>query len=360
MNIEDAGFDIRHMMIWAYGSGFPKSHDISKALDRKRDDRDSILIVTTFMAEAAERLGISRADIDQHMGTSDMGGWWLSRLRHRCQCPKPDQWERLVDFLKLSSDIHPPISLDGESFTFEDVAREVHRLNERKGEVGEAWLDRPVLGSEVKTDTTKARPGFSGAAHSGDGANATREVDITAPATDAAKEWEGWGTALKPAIEPIVLARKPIPTITTAENVLRHGTGALNIDASRVPGGRWPSNLLIDGSPEALSMFPMEGGESASRFFYVPKPDKVERGKFNLHPTVKPVDLMKYLVTLVTPPGGIVLDPFVGSGTTLMACKWLGFKCLGVEREAEYLPWLVKRVASVTQRPLDLFTEEDQ
>lgn len=249
-----------------------------------------------------------------------------------------------------------------------------------------------------------------------------------------AATWEGWGTALKPALEPITLARKPLSG-TVAGNVLAHGTGALNIDDCRVPAepmqpntgsgglprrredeqrgpgivsqpheaGRWPANLIHDGSHEVVSLFPAQAGAaapvhrrggdkfrnsygafagkdneggssfhgdggSAARFFYVPKASRSDRnegcegmerkpllwssgtqnpGSFqsegtdkssqNNHPTVKPTALMGYLCRLVTPAGGVVLDPFMGSGSTGKAAMREGFSFIGCELNAEYL-----------------------
>lgn len=216
-----------------------------------------------------------------------------------------------------------------------------------------------------------------------------------------AKQWEGWGTALKPAQEPIAVARKPISEKTVAANVLEHGTGALNIDECRVsiddingqswgmtkntndtpqvvnPEGRWPANFIHDGSDEVLELFPdskgamgnVKGTEkpkqgtrcygdyglrpaqkirgdsgSAARFFYCAKTSKSERGAFNDHPTVKPITLMSYLVRLITPPKGIVLDPFMGSGSTALACIQDGFHFIGIEREEKYFDIACKRI----------------
>jgi site-specific DNA-methyltransferase (adenine-specific) len=294
------------------------------------------------------------------------------------------------------------------------------------------------------------------------------ETDITAPATDAARQWSGWGTALKPAHEPIVVARKPLVG-TVAGNVLAYGTGALNIDGCRVGSdggttkgnppkgksngvygdglngacdivplnaGRWPANLVFthaadcaeacaDGCPVAeldgqsgvsksgaagkkgSSGFadgydgdysvPYGDTGGASRFFtvtewdpiadvapfrYVAKPSKRERNagldglpgkreadrakadgvggdnprnrsnaaKVNHHPTVKPVALMRWLVRLVTPPGGTVLDPFAGSGTTLIAATLEGFDAIGIEMTDDYLPIIEGRVAWAEQQ----------
>jgi DNA modification methylase len=292
--IEDAGFEIRDSLMWIYGTGFPKSHDVSKG-------------------------------IDQQLGAQ----------------------------------------------------REV--LERRKVAVG--------------FDTEKQ----------GGGGWSAGEVVITAPATDAAREWEGWGTALKPAFEPIVLARKPLSEGTVAANVLKWRTGALNIGACRIgneprtnapagnkPGGnsynmsvagmpddavgrevagRWPANVVHDGSAEVIEAFPARawqllthhkragkqnigtfeirdrtgehanfGGDSgsAARFFYSAKASKADRAG-SKHPTVKPVSLMQWLCRLVTPPGGVVLDPFAGSGTTGAAAVLEGFRVVLCEREAEYV-----------------------
>jgi site-specific DNA-methyltransferase (adenine-specific) len=256
------------------------------------------------------------------------------------------------------------------------------------------------------------------------------ELAVTAPATADAARWHGWGTALKPAHEPIVVARRPLAG-TVAANVLEHGTGALNIDGCRVgtdggtrgatagpqgavygdglngafgkpvPGlGRWPANLVLthapdcadggpcaDGCPAAAldeqsgvlksgvfaphhadngkaagtysamtgrerttSTYGDQGG--ASRFFptfrYQPKAGRSERPTVDgvTHPTVKPLALMRWLVRLVTPPGGVVLDPFLGSGTTAQAARDEGFRCIGVELEEAHLPLIVTRLAS--------------
>lgn len=193
--------------------------------------------------------------------------------------------------------------------------------------------------------------------------------------TEIAKNWEGWSTNLKPAHEPIILARKPLDG-TVAENVTKWGCGALNIDACRVgktggvkivdfdkakpknyfgksllngkkvklDKGRWPTNVMLD--QKALRMLKVQR-ESATRFFYVPKPSVKEKGEYNHHDTVKPLELMKYLCRLVTPPGGTVLDPFAGSGTTLLAAKLEGFSAIGIELEDKYCEIIRKRMAEI-------------
>lgn len=232
---------------------------------------------------------------------------------------------------------------------------------------------------------------------------------------DDAKRWAGWGTALKPAHEPIVVARKPLAG-TVAANVLAHETGALNIDACRVAGepvptfdrmagdrsradyrtgtgvrdggstniGRWPTNVVLDDvaavaldeqsqgrmhgagharaairQAEHPGLFGLAGGDGhrygdsggASRFFpvfrYQAKASTRERPKVDgiAHPTVKPLELMRWLVRLVTPADGIVLEPFAGSGTTLEAAVAEGMRCIGIEQSADYLPLIAERMA---------------
>lgn len=309
--IEDAGWEIRDTVMWVYGSGFPKSHNVSKAIDKAA--------------------GVKRRDLG----------------------PNPNKIGRTQD-------------MRGGNFMTHIVVDDV-------------------------SDHTR----------------------ITAPATDEAKQWDGWGTALKPAWEPIIVARKPLIG-TVAQNVLEYGTGAINIDGcrvgttKRVPGilsttenqvfgkglgsycqtgeesghnpniGRWPANLIHDGSDEVVELFPESRGQqgnvkgtenstpakntygkyertpslkrddsgSAARFFYCAKSSKKDRGENNSHPTVKPTDLMRYLVRLVTPPKGIVLDPFMGSGSTGKAAKLEHFSFIGIELEQESFDTAKQRIES--------------
>lgn len=200
-------------------------------------------------------------------------------------------------------------------------------------------------------------------------------IERTRATSECARLWEGWGTALKPALEPITVARKPLSG-TVAETVLAHGTGALNIDGCRVrdgsetggekpvyaanhgnavygagmgggawanTDGRWPANLIHDGGEEVTGLL----GEAA-RFFYTPKADGTDRNEGtearNIHPSVKPTDLMQYLCRLVTPPGGTVLDPFMGSGSTGKAAQMEGFRFIGCERDPDYFAIAKARV----------------
>ena len=260
----------------------------------------------------------------------------------------------------------------------------------------------------------------------------TVSADITTPTTDEAKQWEGWGTCLKPANEPIVVARKPISEKTIAENVLKWGTGGLNIDGCRVgwkderdrkngwrasrsnddkneyssfksgsfgkqnEQGRFPANVILDeeagkildeqtgiltsgkmkqhiegGTYNVYSkMYPRyvetigdSGGasrfffnveqddlEDLIPFFYCAKASKKERGEGNTHPTVKPLKLISYLITLVTPPNGICLDIFEGSGTHALACIENGFKYIGFELDKHYFDIATKRISNHTEQ----------
>lgn len=284
--IEDAGFEIRDQLAWTYGSGFPKSHDISKAIDK---------------AAGAERKVVSE-------------GAPVKRM-----IPGADQAK------------HGHIKDNGREF--------------------------------VPT--------------------------ITEAATPEARQWEGWGTALKPAWEPICLARKPIEKPNIAANVLEHGTGAINVDGCRVgteggtraagtgkrtvgvfgnglndtpiepiDAGRFPANICHDGSEEVLAGFPDSNGQfkgrpatqprndegSAARFFYSAKAGPLDRIG-SAHATVKPVDLMRWLCRMITPPGGHILEPFAGSGTTGIAALAEGFDCTMIELEPDHHADIERKLA---------------
>ena len=340
VRIEDAGFEIRDMIAWVYGSGFPKSLDVSKVLDK-----------VAGAEREKKRIPYSQNVMQQGIG------------------------------------------------------------------VKRPWME------------AAAKAGY-------------HELQGDEPATEAARQWQGWGTALKPALEPITVARKPLAG-TVAANVLEWGTGALNIDGCRVATGdklgggatsghtaahegyrrpwmdnrdhlarhaekcaanvikaealgRWPANLIHDGSEEVLAGFPeasrqgspkitdcpsntFGGGskDSAARFFYCAKASKKDRDegmdgfelnyvarengfsdklsdtkkpRANNHPTVKPSDLMAYLCRLVTPPGGIVLDPFMGSGSTGKAAMREGFDFIGIEKDAGYFAIAQRRIEQAQQQ----------
>ena len=284
-----------------------------------------------------------------------------------------------------------------------------------------AGVKREVIGSKIGQPGYHLKPGGKAGEAYGSGINGHTADErlaasqITAPATPEAAQWDGWGTALKPAFEPVVLARKPLAEKTVAGNVLAHGTGAINVDACRIATedtlsfgsrkigtdsgiygtqepkgegkqhahGRWPANVLLDhhaaawvdeqsgitqsptstgrGAGGQNGMYSPIGGQGtvpapgdqggASRFFYTAKAPKRERPSYTTedgqtvqHSTVKPLAIMRWLLRLVTPPGGTVLDPFAGSGTTIEAALIEGFNPIGIEMEADYLPLIQQRI----------------
>ena len=339
VQIEDAGFEIRDLIAWVYGSGFPKSLDVSKAID-KLDASEAQQARRYRFTEWVRAAGLTAKQIDEATGTN-MGGHYTTAASQPA----------IMTLEHLDSVRH----LIGE------VPEWVERECEIRSVESENFKRREVVGP-TRRGAQAESTGRYGAW--GDG------ITPTSPATPAAQQWQGWGTALKPALEPITVARKPL-TGTVATNVLEHSTGAINVDGCRVGDrtGRWPANLIHDGSDEVVGLFPqtasgvpgvrrkvhdtnaMAGrlgltGEaeagygdsgSAARFFYCAKASKADRGEGNSHPTVKPTELMRYLCRLVTPPGGVVLDPFMGSGSTGKAAVLEGFRFIGIERETEYL-----------------------
>lgn len=376
--IEDAGFEVRDQIMWLYGSGFPKSLDVSKAID-KMDATEARRVRQLRFTEWMRGTGLSSARIDE-ITSMNMGGHYttaasqpavatrdhLEALRPYITATVPDWVEEMVD----------ERSVESENYKSREVLAVETRMNEPSGIVGVGQ------GERVQIDRK-----------------------ITAAHTDAARQWEGWGTALKPAHEPICVARKPLIG-TVAANVLAHGTGALNIDGCRVesPGedltreclghasavhegykrpnhetaekqvfgstdGRWPANLIHDGGDDVYRGFDLTSEEkvvalcadcgdkyqsnhagcawgwkkpngqlmgNAARFFYCAKASKSDRGPGNTHPTVKPLALMRYLLRLVTPPGGRSLDIFAGSGSTIVAGLQEGFIMTGIELTPEY------------------------
>ncbi|WP_159499411.1 site-specific DNA-methyltransferase [Microbacterium sp. 18062] len=185
-----------------------------------------------------------------------------------------------------------------------------------------------------------------------------RVVHQGAPVSNEAQQWEGWGTGLRPSFEPIIIARKPIPG-TVVDSVRMHGTGALHIDSARFgDDGRWPANAALD-TAQAESLDLLTGswrGVSASARFpifrYEHKPPGSERPRaFGVsHSTVKPLSLMRWLVRLITPPGGLVLEPFAGSGATIEAALEEGMRVVAIEKDASFIPLIASRIDRVEMR----------
>ena len=388
-----AGFEIRDVVAWVYGSGFPKSLDVSKAIDKQgggegmpENDRKAF---AAELREKREAAGVSR---------QELASWFPQYLE------VTKNWERQDVGFRVPSE--PDYQILVDRLGVSESWRIRVRLEDKRRLISEDLQDR-------RGDETVIGLGHSG-----------KEWAAT---TDAAKQWDGWGTALKPALEPITLARKPLEG-TVAGNVLKWHTGALNIDGCRVetsenlnggayaenlnggayaekghcaesqslrqgsgmnqpgktvgkefqqPQGRWPANLIHDGSDEAVAGFPHAKGQqgavgpqhgakksvnaygdygprdqfeprgdtgSAARFFYCAKASRSDRGEGNNHPTVKPTDLMRYLCRLITPPGGKILDPYLGSGSTGIAAQEEGFEFVGIERDEKYFQIARERI----------------
>jgi DNA modification methylase len=348
--IEDAGFEIRDSLHWIYGSGFPKGQDIAKSIDRKRGDHDQVLQVTAWLRAARDTAGWTTKRIDDVFGTNGMASHWTAIANKAASVPTMDQWNRLRDLMR---------------FDDTDILPLVAELNERKGTPGEAWERREVVGHRHSGLAEGGNSMFlRGTTQYEDGM-----VPVTAPASDLAQRWQGWNTALRPAHEPILLARRSTGFNTTVANVLEHGTGALNVDACRMGAtsaersGRWPTNVLFGhgmdctdgGDCQSDCPIPELGGEA--RFFpvfrYAAKASRSERPRLadgTAHTTVKPLSLIRWLIRLVTPADGLVLDPFAGSGTTLEAATTEGFRSVGVELESDHAALCIARLS----KPIDV------
>ena len=407
VNIEDAGFEIRDIVAWVYGSGFPKSHNIGKAIDKINGKPQPTEEFKTFLKEGKERSKLTCEQIDNKIGNgSGIFSQHYTGNNSQIEYPTKEKYEILKDILILDDSFDYLID-------WAEAEREV--IGKKKSSIGGT-----VCAGERNAEFIEE--------------HRNKEIDITIPTTEEAKKYEGWGTALKPAMELWTLARKPLSESTVAQNVLKHGTGGINIDGCRVgmseednkmleaksskefkgvkpfgntdikgsalkphTQGRFPANLIHDGSEEVVGLFPdtkptkphggdggkldtqnmgwgfkrmpcklSDNGGSASRFFYCAKASKSERNKglegfeekpmteygsikksegrtgintpqSNSHPTVKPISLMRYLCRLITPKDGTVLDCFTGSGSTGVACKLEGFNFIGIEKDSEYV-----------------------
>ena len=358
--IEDAGFEIRDIVAWVYGSGFPKSLDVSKAID-KLDAVEAQQARRYRFTEWVRSTGLTSKQIDEATGTN-MG----SHYRRAASQPAIMTLEHLDAVRHLIGEVPEWVERECE-------IRSVESENFKRREV----VGQKTAGIAMHKDERRHTIGSS----------ATVVVDITAPATPEAQQWTGWGTALKPALEPITMARKPL-TGTVAANVVEHGTGAINVDGCRVAwsgvedaaaaaaatgfaktlasgkarqsvsivkesrdgmevydpmslSGRWPANLIHDDGHDVQQVL-----GNACRFFYCPKASSSDRGEKNIHPTVKPTDLMRYLCRLVTQPAGVVLDPFMGSGSTGKAALLEGFRFVGIERDETYFEIAKRRISN--------------
>lgn len=372
--IEDAGFEIRDQLIWMFGSGFPKSLDVAKAIDKKRFERSSILKVTKWIKKARDAAGLTNAQINDAFGFAGQASHWTTQG----QQPSVPTLEQIPHLLKILGDPKVPV----------EIKKLMFDLNGSKYQAGEGWLAREIIGVHKNQYGMSTFEENLGRSRQEPGIRKSEE-----PTREEAKRWQGYGTALKPAYEPIVLARKPLEG-TIADNVRKWGTGGINIDGCRIGSskkvsggsghdlniGRWPANLVLDEEASCMIDDQSVNTGGASRFFYVAKPGTAERelgldligqlddsvtdrkegssgqnngragiagaSRVNMHPTVKPVALMRWLIRLVTPPGDpTILDPFLGSGTTGMAAAAEGVSFVGIEAEEESAETARKRIA---------------
>jgi DNA modification methylase len=395
--IEDSGFEIRDMIEWVYGSGFPKSLNIGKAVD-KLDAKDLRRIRDLSFTEWMRSTGITATQINDATN-SKMGSHYLTDKQQPAVATL-DMFEKIKHLLPEPPDEIMQLMTE----------RTVESENFKKREVVEI---KKVQRNSASWETSKGMLAVG-----------EQNFDIT----KGTSEFEGKGTALKPAHEPICMARKPLAEKTVAENCLKYGTGGINIDESRVETdikndpnyranptksnglnscfgvgdvnygrgckeiGRFPANLIHDNSEEVRECFPethargnktkksFGGGEynvdfgqgsgyeecgkpydsgNASRFFksiiYQAKASKSERGVGNIHPTVKPVALMEYLIKMVTPTNGIVLDPFMGSGSTGVACVLNDFEFVGIDLDKDYCEIARARIEGVKETQTKMF-----
>ena len=375
-----AGFEVRDVIEWLYFSGFPKSLDVGKQFDKRKGGASFVHEFAKLIKKKRLEKGYSLVFMDKEVCGGTTNYSWFEGRPAGVRLPQLKEYYKIKELLDLDD-------------TYDEMMEEAERekIGEKKSGIANAFGD-----GEWKSGPAEV-------------------VDITAPATNLAKKWNGWGTALKPAHEPIIVVRKPLIG-AVAENVERFGTGALNIDGCRIPlngekpptgsgragesiysqvatskgnggnitpeNGRFPANCVTtepdaffskyfnitppelskkalkkdrnsDWRGEEIALEPKEnlqGLDTRGRTLEREDGSKtlVARWKAkpsaNNHPTVKPTDLMAWLVRLVTPPGGIVLDPFAGSGSTLVAAKREGFQYIGIEREAEYVEIAKARV----------------
>lgn len=369
MALEDSGFLVKDVVVHIFGSGFPKNVAIDKALDRaKYVDTDLIYKVTGWIRTRRDELGITNREIDEITGVKGGASHWTAGPDHRQpHIPTKERWEKLEPIFGPPPEWMAPL------------IRPSHEL-------GENWKDRQVIGTY-----TRDAGGLHGAVFK------SQDRTISEPAHEESLKWRGWGTALKPASEHWILIQKPISEHNIAANVRKHSTGAINIDGIRTPikgekipstsnlkfnsddsamwdftkrsedstysqhpKGRFPTNVVLGKDGQISKLLNQQSGrkssdvstyffnvEMDSSFFYCKKPSPAERGIGNNHPTVKPINLMRHLVRTVTPSSGVVLDPFMGSGSTGLAAVLEGFQFLGIEKSEEYFQIANQRLKGI-------------
>ena len=307
--MEKAHFETQNMLAWLYGNGLPRGMSVSMHFDRtdnipRPDDK-----FRAYLRGAIKRSPYTIRELEELCGSNGMFSHYLGKSQ--AQFPSYEKWKILKKALRL----------DG---TYDSLFKEIAR---RKKEMKMSEEGQPkcrhfkMLSKNFKRHEPKSK---------------------------LAKKWHGWRhgkMTLRPCIEPIYFGQKP-PLRPISENIIRYGVGALNVENCKIRGRdgkeRGPGNVIHDGSGEVVQSLIRHSelavsslNEINAPFFYVSRPAGREK-QGNTHPTLKPITLMRHLVRLVTPPGGICLDPFMGSGTTGVACLMEGMEFIGVEREEEY------------------------
>lgn len=333
---EDAGFRVIDQLDWIYTHGKPKGTDLARAIDRRRDDREQVLQVTAWLKNATTAAGWTTSQLNTLFGfRGGMAGHWVTQ-GVAAAVPTRDQWTHLTAALDLDDTEIRPL---------------VEELWRRKGTVGDAYHRREVINERATSTTrTDATRGYSG-----------HRIKARA-ASDEARRWEGWNTTLKPAHDPILLGRKSTGFDTLTASVLKRGTGGLHTAACPAQGGGWPTNILLghDCHGPCESGCPVRETGSRARSFPVfrlesrtPSAERVEVDGLR-HDTPKPLALMEWLVRLATPPGGTILDPFAGSGTTLVAARNEGAHAIGIEQHEPYARIAAHRLTLPSEQPLPI------
>ena len=318
--MEEAGFITHPMLGWIYGSGLPKGCNLARQMDQQREVPDDVF--RNYLKSAMKIKGLTAKKMNELCGFKGMFAHYVGK--GQAQYPSPKHWNRIKEILELDD-------------RYDKV---IHR-NKNRGRLTTLPPKKDALFS------------FS------------RKVKDYEPKSDLSRKWQGYKyglQTLKPAIEPIYIGQKP-HALSMKENILTWGVGAMNINACRIEldksykrrcdgrideRGRYPSNILHDGSKSIIDEIEKQsqkqgaadyfnalslGVEDAARFLYTSKPSQTEKGKGNNHPTVKPIRLMEHLIKLVTPPEGICLDPFMGSGSTGIAAIQNSFSFVGIEMD---------------------------
>lgn len=343
-SIDAAGFNIQQSIAWLYNIGQDRNPDMGYRVEVegvKKGEATPMLRFSKWLRETAETHNLTAKDYRAEVAVNNM--WSHYAGKGQPAIPPASRWEEIKSNMLTPRGIEVPAWVD--------------EIVENSGDFKTKRLARLASREVVWTKKVgKFGSGSNGGAEHIDAVKEYTEYSKTSAVTEEGKKWESWRESLSPAFEPIIVARKPFATfaelsanakevpgygntmrISTAMNLVEFGTGAFNDKAAQDPEGRKTKNVII---AEELEEYVSERTGQAPGFFYSPKPKKAERpvsASGVMHSTVKPLALMRYLVALVTPPGGTVLDIFAGSGTTLEAAALEGFSSVGIEMDEEHV-----------------------